>query len=150
MRVALVLLAAACASTASEPGPAAPTRGGSLFRWPAGNPHTVACPARFVAAKGLCSENGAETARCVYPEGTCSCLGPPSWQVGGCTGSSYLTLPHAFDWACTTAVREDGCPGEQPTAGTACATAKQECGYFDAHGCDGASVVVSCRDGRWN
>jgi hypothetical protein len=109
----------------------------------AGPPPPLAegCPARFDEAGGAC-DAAAGASTCHYPEGFCSC-GP----VPVCSGAVMPPPeePEPTVWTCTPhppAVRDDGCPGREPSG--ACARDGQRCSY-------GACCVshYQCDDGTW-
>ena len=141
--VLAVVIVAGCGSEKPrlEPGGgsgSAQGSGGSAAT-DAAPPPAQGCPATFDAAKGACDMK--IRMACSYPQGTCTCSSEP-WCGGAAPPADFY---QHLSWQCTPKVRSDGCPGQQPPAGSPCSTDGQSCDYTCS-----CSLVAQCQHGRWN
>lgn len=128
-----VVLAACGPKAADEPVVANTARDAGVVLAPG-------CPATFAAATGGCDP---AVGSCAYAEGSCWCgVAQP------CTG---VDLGDEWDddipptWQCTATppdIRDDGCPGIQPSG--ACWQDAQVCSYGDC-----CFSELTCRNGAW-
>jgi hypothetical protein len=137
--VVLVFLAA-CGSKTPPPGAvgnATPDAGPMP-------PPAAGCPASWgeIGGGGDCDAT-VVTSQCNYPEGSCWC-----GHATPCTG---VQLPDDYftgqptSWQCNAvppAVREDGCPGIQPSG--ACSDDGKQCTYGSC-----CVTQVACQGGQW-
>ena len=60
-------------------------------------------------------------------------------------GTNYSST---FKWDCAPTVRDDGCPGERPTAGGTC-EGPLTCAYLDRSSCGWQFHTFIRRNARW-
>lgn len=109
-------------------------------------PLAAGCPASWaeMPAGGSCTWETSRTP-CSYPEGSCWCGAAP--RCSGAAINEEELAKEPSQWNCTPvppAIREDGCPGVQPSADSACAEESKRCVY-------GSCCVhfVQCQNGKW-
>jgi hypothetical protein len=98
----------------------------------------TACPSTYEEARSKLQWKSCEGGeKCNYPDGECTCRGP-------CKGAaSFPTAePEPATWKC--APRPEGCPMEEPKAGSPCPEQVKECTY--GHCCH---TTYTCEEGIW-
>lgn len=139
--VATAVLVAACGGSPPKGDGVEPSPVSTLPSSGGGGPDDLAspgdlgegCPATADAGEGrLCAADGVHPAgSCSYPDGAhCHCTEEPY-----CSGAERVPAPvEQYVWVCNQPppeVREDGCPGRMPEAGSPCSPVAKVCGYGD-------------------